>query len=120
MLGSAALGGLTTFSSFWIMKFVGGLSMKVLVNARNLALVLFAIVVLGEPCSAMQYVGYAVALFGIALYDRSRQPAAAETPVAQKADGAEQDKVLEPPSESDPLVKPEIQGSAQHRYMEKV
>jgi len=115
LFGSAVLGGLTSFTSFWIMKFVGGLSMKVLVNTRNLALVLFAIVVLGEPCSAMQYVGYAVALVGIALYDRSRQPAA--EPARMKADEAEKPNEAGLPSESDPLVKADPEISLTQKYM---
>lgn len=72
-LGSAVLGGLVTFSNFWLMRIVSSLTMKVLVNARNIGLVLFAAVALGEPCSAMQYVGYSTSLVGLVAYDRARQ-----------------------------------------------
>merc|ERR1719311_482101 len=71
--GSFILGGVVTFSSFWMTKVCGSLSMKVLVNARNIGLVLFSVMALGEPCSAMQYVGYSLALIGLGAYDRARQ-----------------------------------------------
>lgn len=72
-LGSCLLGGIVTFSNFWLTKVVGSLTMKVLVNARNIGLVLFAVVAFGEPCSAMQYIGYSTSLVGLTLYNRARQ-----------------------------------------------
>merc|ERR1740117_845097 len=73
LAGSALLGGCVSFSTFWVTKLVGGLSVKVLVNARNIGLVLYSVVALGEKCSNMEYVGYSVAPVGIAMYDRVRQ-----------------------------------------------
>merc|ERR1719213_1239445 len=87
--GCFMLGGIVTFSSFWMTKVCGSLSMKVLVNARNIGLVLFSVMALGEPCSAMQYVGYSLSLIGLSAYDRVRQWQ------------AEQDAV---PGEKNPLI----------------
>jgi len=79
MAGSCLLGGFVNLSTMWATKLVGGLSMKVLVGARNIGLVLFSAIVLDEPCSPMQYAGYSSALLGMALYDRAKQPQAPST-----------------------------------------
>merc|ERR1719388_304521 len=100
LLGSALLGGLTSFTSFWVLKFIGSLTMKVFVNARNLALVLFSVMFLGESCTAMQYVGYSTAMLGIVLYDRARHDVAAATMVNKERPATEEDALLrrnEPP-----------------------
>lgn len=72
LCGSAVLGATVSFATFWITKLIGGLSVKVLVNARNIGLVLYSVMVLGEKCTDMEYIGYSVALTGIAMYDRAR------------------------------------------------
>merc|ERR1712194_147357 len=82
LCGSAVLGALVSFSTFWITKLIGGLSVKVLVNARNIGLVLYSAVVLGEKCTDMEYIGYTVALIGIAMYDRARASPVSDSTVA--------------------------------------
>lgn len=82
LLGSGALGACVSFSAFWITKLLGGLSMKVLVNARNIGLVLYSVVILGEKCTDMEYIGYSVALVGIAMYDRVRATPTSASSVA--------------------------------------
>ncbi|CAK0898341.1 unnamed protein product [Prorocentrum cordatum] len=62
LASSFVLGGIVSFAGFWLTKLVGGLAMKVLVNARNVGFVLFSVVAFGEECTAAQYVGYPVAL----------------------------------------------------------
>lgn len=88
LIGSAFLGGCVSFSTFWITKLVGGLSVKVLVNARNIGLILYSVIVLGEKCSDMEYMGYSIALVGIAMYDRVRQGPAAPATVAPSEETA--------------------------------
>lgn len=78
LAGSAFLGGITNFSNFWLTKLVGGLTMKVMVNARNIVLILFSVIAFGEACTAMQYVGYAIALGGLAIYNEAKSPLPAE------------------------------------------
>lgn len=85
MVGSCILGAFVNLSTMWVTKLVGGLSMKVLVSARNIGLVLFSAAALDEPCSAMQYIGYSAALLGMALYDRARQSQTFVAPAASAA-----------------------------------
>jgi len=73
LLGCCLLGGCVTFSSFWLTKLVGGLTMKVLVTARNVAFVLVSVFYFGEQCTAMQYLGFSGALIGLSMYERVKQ-----------------------------------------------
>lgn len=70
---SALLGACVNLSNMWATKLMGGLTMKVVMTARNVGMVLFAAVFLDESCSAFQYVGYTFALVGMACYDSARQ-----------------------------------------------
>lgn len=78
LLGSSLLGGVTNFANFWLTKLVGSLTMKVMVNSRNILLVLVSVIAFGEPCTAMQYLGYSIALTGLAIYDDAKCPCPAE------------------------------------------
>merc|ERR1712087_112647 len=80
LASSFVLGGIVSFSGFWLTKIVGGLAMKVLVNARNVGFVLFSVFAFGEECTAAQYVGYSVALVGIALFERAKRAKVAALP----------------------------------------
>jgi len=80
---ASILGGITGFSNFWLTKLVGSLSMKIMVNARNILLVLFSVIAFGEPCTTMQYIGYSIALAGLAIYDDIKR-SSAETAAEQE------------------------------------
>lgn len=88
LLGSSALGAVVTFSNFWLTKLVGSLTMKVLVNARNIALVLFSVVAFSEPCTRSQYLGYSVVLVGVMLYDYARRALAKSQESKAENEGA--------------------------------
>jgi drug/metabolite transporter (DMT)-like permease len=79
LLLASILGGIVNFSNFYLTKLVGSLSMKIMVNARNILLILFSVVAFGEACTTMQYIGYSIALAGLAIYDDAKRPAGGET-----------------------------------------
>jgi drug/metabolite transporter (DMT)-like permease len=72
---ASILGGITNFANFWLTKLVGSLSMKIMVNARNILLILFSVIAFGESCTTMQYIGYSIALAGLAIYDDAKRSA---------------------------------------------
>merc|ERR1719235_2344941 len=76
---ASILGGIVNFSNFYLTKLVGSLSMKIMVNARNILLILFSVVAFGEACTTMQYIGYSIALAGLAIYDDAKRPGDSET-----------------------------------------
>lgn len=78
LAGASILGGIVNFSNFYLTKLVGSLSMKIMVNARNILLILFSVIAFGEACTAMQYVGYSIALAGLAIYDDAKRPVESE------------------------------------------
>lgn len=75
LAGASILGGVVNFSNFYLTKLVGSLSMKIMVNARNILLILFSVIAFGETCTAMQYIGYSIALAGLAIYDDAKRSA---------------------------------------------
>mmetsp|Transcript_77578 Transcript_77578/g.179873 ORF Transcript_77578/g.179873 Transcript_77578/m.179873 type:complete len:449 (-) Transcript_77578:72-1418(-) len=82
---SAVAGGVVSFSTFWAMKFMSSLTMKVVMNARNVAVMLLSVLLLGQPCSPLQHLGFAVALAGLGLYENAKRTVAEQ---AAKADDA--------------------------------
>jgi len=67
------LSGLVVLSNFWLVKLTGAVGLKVVMNVRNIALILVSVIFTGESCTAMQYVGYSVTLLGMGRYDHIRQ-----------------------------------------------
>eukprot|EP00746_Dinoflagellata_sp_MGD_P009057 gnl/MRDRNA2_/MRDRNA2_118257_c0_seq1.p1 gnl/MRDRNA2_/MRDRNA2_118257_c0~~gnl/MRDRNA2_/MRDRNA2_118257_c0_seq1.p1 ORF type:complete len:426 (+),score=58.06 gnl/MRDRNA2_/MRDRNA2_118257_c0_seq1:85-1362(+) len=82
---ASILGGIVNFSNFYLTKLIGSLSMKIMVNARNILLILFSVVAFGEACTTMQYIGYSIALAGLAIYDDAKRPAESEQEKLQPA-----------------------------------
>merc|ERR1719145_309958 len=73
LAGNAFLTGLIVLSTFWFVKLVGALTVKVVTQARSIGLILFAVYFCGDWCSSQQYVGYGIALIGIGLFDLAKQ-----------------------------------------------
>lgn len=69
---NAILTGFIVLSSFWFVKLVGALTLKVVTQARTVGLILVSVFFFQEHCTPMMYVGYAVSLVGIGLYDHAK------------------------------------------------
>lgn len=67
------LTGLVVLSNFWLVKLTGAIAVKVAMNARNIGLIIFAVLFTGESCSPMQDIGYSIVLFGMGGYDHARK-----------------------------------------------
>lgn len=78
LFGSMVGGCLLTVSSWWLTKLVGGLSLKVLADARNYSVVTLAIYLYDEPFSRIRSIGYSVCIAGIFYYENCKAKAATE------------------------------------------
>mmetsp|Transcript_141586 Transcript_141586/g.440150 ORF Transcript_141586/g.440150 Transcript_141586/m.440150 type:complete len:473 (-) Transcript_141586:1801-3219(-) len=69
---NAVLTGLIVLSSFWFVKLVGALTLKVVTQARSVGLILASVLFFHEQCTQMQYLGCTVSLVGIGLFDHAK------------------------------------------------
>eukprot|EP00937_MAST-01D_sp_MAST-1D-sp2_P003159 g3159.t1 len=69
ILGAAFMGFLINFAGFLVIKYCSSLTLKVLSNARNAAIVLIAAVLFGESVTTQQVVGYTITLVGFIAYN---------------------------------------------------
>mmetsp|Transcript_32685 Transcript_32685/g.77718 ORF Transcript_32685/g.77718 Transcript_32685/m.77718 type:complete len:481 (+) Transcript_32685:48-1490(+) len=89
---NAVLTGLIVLSSFWFVKLVGALSLKVVSQARTVALILVSVFFFHEHCSSMQYLGYALTLVGMGIYDHAKTQLAA---ASKKLEGVQKEAQAE-------------------------
>jgi len=73
LVANALTTGVIVLSSFWFVKLAGALMLKIVTQARSVGLILFSVLVFGELCSDVQYVGYALTLVGMGMFDHARQ-----------------------------------------------
>jgi len=73
LIGNGVLTGLTVLPSFWLVKLVGALKLKVLVQARTVGLILLAVFCFHEACTNLQFVGYTIALIGMWVFNDAKQ-----------------------------------------------
>eukprot|EP00418_Pyrodinium_bahamense_P083369 CAMPEP_0179064534 /NCGR_PEP_ID=MMETSP0796-20121207/27997_1 /TAXON_ID=73915 /ORGANISM="Pyrodinium bahamense, Strain pbaha01" /LENGTH=507 /DNA_ID=CAMNT_0020761483 /DNA_START=46 /DNA_END=1566 /DNA_ORIENTATION=- len=83
LIGNALLTGLIVLSSFWFVKLVGALTLKIVTQARTVGLILVSVFCFSEHCSDMQYVGYAVTLVGMLLFNEAKQALANDSAKAK-------------------------------------
>lgn len=69
ILGTAVLGVLVNFLSFFVVQLTSPATLKILNTVRGIGLVAFGVVFYGEECSVVQLVGYAVCLIGFIGYN---------------------------------------------------
>mmetsp|Transcript_31418 Transcript_31418/g.70717 ORF Transcript_31418/g.70717 Transcript_31418/m.70717 type:complete len:152 (+) Transcript_31418:1-456(+) len=82
-LFSAGLGTVVNYSSYMVIKSCGALSLKVVTMSRNVLLVLYGALLMGEPTTLKQGGGYALALagfFGYTYFSTAPTPSAAPQP----------------------------------------
>jgi len=83
---NALLTGLILLSSFWFIKLAGALTLKVVMQARTIGLILCSVLFFHEHCTSEQYMGYSVTLVGMGLFDYAKTvqaQAKAQKPGAQ-------------------------------------
>ena len=71
---AAGLGTAVNYSSYWVIKTCGALTLKVVTTLRNIALVLYGAFGLGEALSESQVWGYALTLLGFVGYTYFSSP----------------------------------------------
>mmetsp|Transcript_41704 Transcript_41704/g.94146 ORF Transcript_41704/g.94146 Transcript_41704/m.94146 type:complete len:405 (+) Transcript_41704:48-1262(+) len=74
---STLLGIIVNFLGYFVIQTAGSLTMKILGTLRNVALVAYAVVVLGEIVLPREALGYLVTLFGFAGYSTFFRPSGA-------------------------------------------
>mmetsp|Transcript_41701 Transcript_41701/g.94140 ORF Transcript_41701/g.94140 Transcript_41701/m.94140 type:complete len:162 (+) Transcript_41701:316-801(+) len=74
---STFLGIIVNFLGYFVIQTAGSLTMKILGTLRNVALVAYAVVVLGEIVLPREALGYLVTLFGFAGYSTFFRPSGA-------------------------------------------
>jgi len=85
LVANAVLTSVVVLASFWFVKLVGALSLKIVTQGRTVGLILCSVFFFRESCTAMQYVGYTVTILGMGLFDRAKQQlAAGKKPAAGK------------------------------------
>jgi len=67
-LMAAGLGTAVNYSSYWVIKTCGALTLKVVTTLRNIAIVLYSAFGLGEALTATQGAGYSLTLLGFVGY----------------------------------------------------
>jgi len=70
---NAVLTGLVVLSSFWLIKLAGALTLKVLMQARTIGLILCSVLFFHENCTSQQYFGYSITLIGMAAFDHAKR-----------------------------------------------
>jgi len=73
LVANALTTGVIVLSSFWFVKLAGALTLKVVNQARSIGLILCSVFFFGEFCSGQQYVGYALTLVGMGMFDYAKQ-----------------------------------------------
>ena len=76
-VGASMFGFLINFAGFLVIKHCSALTLKVLSNARNAAIVLIAAVALAEPVTRQQVIGYSITLVGFIYYNHAKAKAGA-------------------------------------------
>jgi len=71
-VAAALLGFCINFASFLVIKYTSSLTLKVLSNARNAAIVVAAALLFSEPVTGQQVVGYTITLVGFLYYNQVR------------------------------------------------
>ena len=71
-VGASLLGFCVNFASFLVIKYCSSLTLKVLSNARNAAIVVVAAMIFGEVITPNQIVGYTITLGGFIYYNQVR------------------------------------------------
>eukprot|EP00931_Biecheleriopsis_adriatica_P067532 TRINITY_DN41651_c0_g1_i1.p1 TRINITY_DN41651_c0_g1~~TRINITY_DN41651_c0_g1_i1.p1 ORF type:complete len:347 (+),score=66.00 TRINITY_DN41651_c0_g1_i1:17-1057(+) len=86
---AAGLGILVNYSSYWVIKTCGALTLKVVSIVRNIALIVYSCLVLGEAVDEKQGLGYSIALVGFIGYtclgNRATSPTSTPTGTHVKA-----------------------------------
>ena len=68
VLVSGMMGCMASVLTYWIVSQIGGLSLKALVCARSVALVLFCVMFRGDSLTSQGYIGYSVSILGLMFY----------------------------------------------------
>ena len=76
-VGASVFGFLINFAGFLVIKHCSALTLKVLSNARNAAIVLIAAVALAEPVTQQQVLGYSITIVGFMYYNHAKAKASA-------------------------------------------
>ena len=61
-----------------VIKATSGLTYKVMGQAKNAAVILLAVMLVGNPVTTVQLIGYAMSLFGFFIYQRGKTQQDAE------------------------------------------
>jgi drug/metabolite transporter (DMT)-like permease len=77
MMFAASLGFLLNLLAFAVIKLTGSLTQKVLGTVKNVLLVVFQFLFMGESITWRQWIGYQVSLLGFAWYQQQKMAAAA-------------------------------------------
>ena len=101
-VGASMFGFLINFAGFLVIKHCSALTLKVLSNARNAAIVLIAAVALAEPVTRQQVIGYSITLVGFIYYNHAKAKAGARADGGGAQETAQQGKTYAvlPASES--------------------
>lgn len=71
VMTSGTMGCILSVLTYWIVSQIGGLSLKALVCARSVALILFSVIFRGDALSNQGYIGYSVSILGLMFYHMS-------------------------------------------------
>jgi len=74
---SMCLCGVIVVASYKFTQLCGAVVLKISVQARTIGLVFLSVLFFGEECAAMQYMGYGIALGGMALFEVGKRTLAA-------------------------------------------
>lgn len=86
-IAAALMGFAVNLLTLGVIKCTSGLTFKVMGQAKNAAVVLLAVVFVGNPVTFIQVVGYALSIFGFLVYQRGKMEQQAIA-AAREAGGA--------------------------------
>eukprot|EP00416_Gambierdiscus_australes_P025863 CAMPEP_0171079776 /NCGR_PEP_ID=MMETSP0766_2-20121228/15462_1 /TAXON_ID=439317 /ORGANISM="Gambierdiscus australes, Strain CAWD 149" /LENGTH=486 /DNA_ID=CAMNT_0011536987 /DNA_START=36 /DNA_END=1496 /DNA_ORIENTATION=+ len=115
LVANAVLTGIVVPSSFWFVKLVGALSLKVVTQARTVGLILVSVFFFGEHCTDLQYVGCTATVIGMGVYNHTKMKPKLAT--AELEDAASNGKESPEPNRLENAVP--MKGSADRNKREE-
>jgi drug/metabolite transporter (DMT)-like permease len=70
--GAASLGFLLNMLAFAVINLTGSLTQKILGTVKNILLVFWSVIIMGETITSRQWIGYNVSLLGFAWYQNQK------------------------------------------------